>query len=442
MKPNIVFYFSDQQRWDTLGCYGQKLNVTPNLDRLAKEGVRFENAFTVQPVCGPARSCLQTGKYPTETGCFTNGRPLRNCKTIAQYFNENGYETAYVGKWHLASEKGGESYIQNGVPPEFQGGYKDYWMASDLLEFTSHGYNGFVFDKERQKVSFTGYRADCINNFAIDYIHGVSGEKPFFLFISQIEPHHQNDHNRYEGPDGSKELFKNYETPGDLEGLPGDYAENYPDYLGACHSLDYNVGRLVDTLKEKGLWDNTILFYTSDHGSHFRTRNSEYKRACHEGCLRIPMIAVGPGFRGGKVISELVSLMDIPTTLLDCAGISKPVDFHGDSLKALVNGTEEEWKQEVFVQISESQVGRAIRTQRYKYSVRADEDGWKNSGSATYYEDFLYDLEADPYEHNNLADSSQHLETRAALAEVLKRRMQEAGEEVPVILPKSSAPWA
>lgn len=104
-RPNIVFYFSDQQRWDTLGCYGQPLRVTPNLDALAANGTRYENAFTCQPVCGPARACLQTGRYATEVGCEINGRalPFGSVKTLAQSFNEAGYATAYVGKWHLAT---------------------------------------------------------------------------------------------------------------------------------------------------------------------------------------------------------------------------------------------------------------------------------------------------------------------------------------------------
>jgi arylsulfatase A-like enzyme len=103
-KPNIIFFFSDQQRWDTLGCYGQKLPLTPNLDRMAAEGVRFEFAFTCQPVCGPARSCLQTGKYATQTGCFRNniGLPTDE-KTIAHWLSDGGYEVGYLGKWHLAS---------------------------------------------------------------------------------------------------------------------------------------------------------------------------------------------------------------------------------------------------------------------------------------------------------------------------------------------------
>lgn len=434
-RPNIIFYFSDQQRWDTLGCYGQKLPVTPNLDRLAAEGTRFENAFTCQPVCGPARACLQSGKYATETGCFTNARSLPlGIKTLADYFNEAGYDTAYVGKWHLASDRHENLYGTSAVPVERRGGYQ-YWMAADVLECTSHGYNGYVFDGNGKKVEFIGYRADCINNYAVDYIHNHKGKKPFFLFLSQIEPHHQNDRKRFEGPDGSKERFREFEVPGDLEGTAGDWKENYPDYLGCCHSLDENVGRLIDTLKEKGEWKNTILIYSSDHGSHFCTRNKEYKRSCHESSIRIPMIAYGPGFMGGKTVSELVSLMDIPATLLDCAGVEKPEEFRGNSLLKLTAGTFGEWPEEVFLQISENHVGRAIRTKDWKYSVRAEANGWEDMGSKVYYEDFLYDLNADPYEKKNLVEATGCLEVRAQLAERLKMRMREAGEDIPLILP-------
>lgn len=438
MKPNIVFYFSDQQRWDTLGCYGQKLDVTPNLDMLAKEGVLFSNAFTCQPVCGPARACLQTGKYATETGCYRNAVPLPlGIPTLADYFNAAGYDTAYVGKWHLASgDREGDPKNETGpVPVERRGGYKDYWMASDVLEFTSHGYNGYMHDIEGKKTYFTGYRPDCVNNYAIDYIHGRKSENPFFLFISQIEPHHQNDHNRFEGPDGSKERFADFEIPGDLEGTAGNWRENYPDYLGQCRSLDYNVGRLIDTLKTAGVWDNTILFYTSDHGSHFCTRNSEYKRSCHDGCTHIPMVAAGGCFKGGKIIDDMVSLIDIPVTLLDCAGIERPGDFKGDSLKKLAETGNEGRKKHVFMQISESQVGRAVRTRDFKYSVRAIADGWKDSGADIYYEDFLYDLRNDPYEKINLVSDPAYESERRKLKTLLVSSMEEAGEAAPQILP-------
>jgi len=436
-RPNIIFYFSDQQRWDTMGCYGQKLDVTPNLDRIAGEGVRFENAFTCQPVCGPARSCLQTGLYATQTGCYRNGIALRtDADTIAKRLNAAGYDTAYVGKWHLASGDAGSSeYLNAGIPPERRGGYQDYWMASDILEFTSHGYNGYLHDGDGKRRDFVGYRVDCVNNFAVDFIRNHDGEKPFFLFVSQIEPHHQNDMNRYEGPDGSKERFNNYEVPGDLEGTGGDWRENYPDYLGCCASLDYNIGRMFDTLRDKGIAEDTVFIYTSDHGSHFRTRNDEYKRACHDGCVRIPMIIQGPGFSGGKVVDELVSLINIPSTILDCAGLTPPEHFQGKPLGALAAGSAAEWEDCVFIQISESQVGRCVRTSKWKYSVRAKAEGWKESCADVYYEDYLYDLTADPHERNNLIADPGYAETRRELAELLLQKMEEAGERRPQIVP-------
>lgn len=441
-KPNIVFYFSDQQRWDTMGCYGQKLNVTPNLDKLAKEGTRFANAYTCQPVCGPARACLQSGKYATETGCYRNDIELPlDIRTLADCFNDGGYETAYVGKWHLASNYNKNLlYGTKAVPKERRGGYRDYWMAADVLECTSHGYNGFVFDGDNNKHEFIGYRADCINNYAIDYLHNRKTDKPFFLFISQIEPHHQNDHNRFEGPDGSKELFKDYEVPGDLVGTKGDWRENFPDYLGQCHALDANVGRLVDTLKDQGVWDNTVLIYTADHGSHFCTRNKEYKRSCHDGCTHLPMIITGPGFEGGKVVDELVSLLDIPRTLLDIAGIEAPSDFRRGSLKQLVEGKAKNWPDSVFMQISESQVGRAIRTNDYKYSVRANAHRWNDSESDTYYEDYLYDLKNDPYERKNLVDDPKFKDIRAMLEVQLKKYIKEVENKTPEILPYDKMP--
>lgn len=442
-RPNIIFYFSDQQRWDTLGCYGQQLPVTPNLDRVAAEGVKFEYAFTCQPVCGPARACLQTGRYATEVGCYRNAQALpENIDTIADYFNQAGYETAYVGKWHLASNRESyfappdeENFEKRAIPKERRGGYRDYWMAADVLEATSHGYNGYVFGKENEKHNFIGYRADAINNYAIEYLHQYNGENPFFLFVSQIEPHHQNDRGIFEGPDGSKKKFGDFKTPFDMVKGVGDWEKNYPDYLGQCHSLDENVGRLIDTLKEYELWDNTILFYTSDHGCHFCTRNNEYKRSCHEASIRVPLLAVGGPFKGGRTISNLVSLIDLPVTLLDCAGIARPKHFQGHSLKTLVDGTIKEWNDCVFLQISESEVGRAIRTKKWKYEISAQLDGWKNAGAKVYYETLLYDLEEDPAEKNNLASDIQYEKIRKELAEQMKKCMAEAGEEIPIILP-------
>jgi len=448
-RPNIIFIFSDQQRWDTVGCYGQPLDTMPSLDRMAAEGVRFEYAFTCQPVCGPARASIQTGKYAAEVGCFRNDIALPlNEKTIAHYLSDAGYEVGYIGKWHLASNYSGGrapegqvsvNYRDKPVPLERRSGYKDFWLASDVLEFTSHSYDGHMFDSDMNRREFPQrrYRVDAQTDWVLEYLQTRTGEKPFFLFDSYIEPHHQNDHRHYEGPHGSKERFKNFVAPGDLIDMEGDWQEEYPDYLGCINSLDQNVGRIRNELEKLGIADNTLIIYTSDHGSHFRTRNSEYKRSCHEGCIRIPMIAYGPGFKGGKVISELVSLIDIAPTILTAGGVQSPEYMRGRALQQLVDGTVNDWPQEVFAQISESHCGRAIRTKKWKYSVQAPNKGGNVRDSEVYVEDFLYDLESDPHEQTNLVEDSRYVDIRAELENILKRRMVEAGEKEPEIRQKN-----
>lgn len=418
-RPNIIFYFSDQQRADSAGCYGQKLPVTPNLDKIAEEGTLFENAFTCQPVCGPMRACLQSGVYASQNGCYRNDIALPlDCKTIAHYLKEAGYDTAYVGKWHLASDKN-NNYKTKAVPVERRGGY-DYWRASDILEFTSHGYNGYVYDENNNRLDFKGYRADRINDYAVEYLKNQKHEKPFFMFISQLEPHHQNDRLRFEAPKGASKNFRNYETPGDLKGMLGDWKLMYPSYLACCNRVDQNFGKLIQALKDEGLYENTVVIYTSDHGCHFRTRNFEYKRSCHEASTKVPLVITGGAFTGGGKVSDLVSLIDLPATVLDIAGVEIPEHFEGKSLQDLKG------HESVFMQISESQIGRAVRTDRWKYSVSA-----KNADCAfapKYTEDFLYDLDNDPYEKNNLIEDPEYKDVKKELREILLEYMKKINE--------------
>lgn len=423
---NILFIFSDQQRQDTMGVYGQKLNVTPNLDALAEKGTVFENSFTAQPVCGPARSCLQTGIYPTELGTFINGVSLpTDIKTVAEYLNEKGYETAYVGKWHLASDDGKEEYIYRGVPQEKRGGYKDYWKASDVLEFTSHGYDGYVFDEEMNKVEFEGYRADKITDFALEYLDKKNSKAPFFMFISYIEPHHQNDRKIYEGPKDSKEKFKDFELPEDIVRLGyGDSRENYADYLGCCNSIDMNVGRLIKKLKEKNLLDETVIIYTSDHGCHFKTRNrdlkkpgaDDYKRSPNDCVIKTPLIISGLDYLKKQREKTFISLIDLPPTILEIAGYKEYGKMQGKTIAQRIN----ENNKSVFIQISESFVGRALRTEEYLYCVYAPEKNpWKDKNSNEYQELYLYDLKNDPLELKNLVNDQKYAKEKEKLKKIL-----------------------
>ncbi len=449
MAYNILFYFSDQQRWDTCGCYGQPLNITPNLDALATRGVRFANAFTPQPVCGPCRAVFQTGRYATDTGCFRNNIMLPpNTKTLAMYLEEAGYETAYVGKWHLASHGGQDmppaiDHTITAIPRELRGGYSGYWRAADVLEFTSHGYDGYVFDENNNRIDFQGYRADCINDMALEFFDRYTGEKPFFLMVSQIEPHHQNDRGHYEGPLGSRERFANFVLPPDLAALGGNAAEEYPDYLGQCASLDENLGRMVETLREKGLYDNTILIYVSDHGSHFQTRNrdahlcggDDYKRTGHDAALHVPLVISGGAFTGGRVVEELVSTESLPKTILAMAGVDVGNRMIGENLLDVAQGRTAGRKNQVFAQISESRVGRCIRTPEYLYAIYAPGlNGGDYPTSDTYADDYLYDMQSDPHQLRNVVEEPAYSEIKQTLREALLDWLQEAEGTRPQIV--------
>ncbi|GFZ88843.1 acetylglucosamine-6-sulfatase [Paenibacillus marchantiophytorum] len=419
-RPNVIVFFTDQQRWDTSGLHGNPLGLMPNFDRMAMHGAHLTQSFTCQPVCGPARSCLQSGKYATTTGCFANGIPLpADTKTMAHYFNEAGYETGYIGKWHLAGEEP--------VPVDKRGGYKE-WLAADVLEFSSDSYDTVLYNNENKAVKLPGYRVDAMTDAAIRYIDRHQ-EDPFFLFVSFLEPHHQNHRDDYPAPDGYQERYTGAWIPPDLAALGGSTFQHIAGYYGMVKRLDEALGRVLDALKSLQLDENTIVLFTSDHGNHFKTRNGEYKRSGHDASIRVPTAITGPGFFGGRQIRELVSLIDLPPTLLDAAGIPVPEDMQGRSILPLVKGIAEGWPEEVFVQISETQVGRVVRTRRWKYGVTApDKDGFAEPGSNHYVESYLYDLQSDPYELTNLIGIASHRAVCDVMQTRLLNRMQQAGE--------------
>ena len=456
--PNVVVFFTDQQRWDASSLHGNPLDIMPNFDRLARGGTHLANSFTCQPVCGPARACLQSGLYPTTTGCFKNGIPLPpGTKALGHYFTDAGYRTGYIGKWHLG-ERGHQA-----VRTDYRGGYQ-YWLAANALELCSDSYRTVMYDNECNEVRLPGYRVDALTDAAIRFIaggHGVASPKlpvaseeavftrnwqpttgnspPFFLFLSYLEPHHQNHLDDYPPPDGYRERYAGRWTPPDLATLGGSAHRHLGGYWGMIKRLDEALGRLVDALKSMGILDNTIILFTSDHGCHFRTRNAEYKRSCHESSIRVPTMLCGPGFKSGGQITELISLVDLPPTLLDAAGIAVPKAMQGRSILPLIRRQPVDWPKEMFVQISESQVGRAIRTGRWKYGVTApDVPGNSAPGADRYVEEYLYDLQADPYELANLVG----LESHRALCDELRRRlisrMVQAGEQAPTIDPAPS----
>lgn len=435
-RPNVILIISDQFRWDCLGGNGlNPLNLTPNLDVMASEGVNFANAITNQPVCAPSRACLFTSLYPNRHGVWRNGIALpTQLPTLANVFRQAGYTANYIGKWHL-----GLPGVPGAVAPEYRGGFADFWEGCNELELTSHPYEGVIWDGDGRPIQFEDeYRVDFLTGRVIRFLQ-EKARTPFFLVISYLEPHFQNDCNCFVAPNGYADRCRNSFVPADLKFFPGDWASQLPDYYGCIARVDENVGKLRNEIARLALSQSTILAFVSDHGCHFRTRNAEYKRSGHEASIHIPVVMAGPGFHRSLSIKELVSQIDVAPTLLDACRITPPASFQGRSAMPLLARQVDGWPSEVFVQISESMTGRVLRTPEWAYVV-AQPDGKSQASSSQYEEYQLYNLYSDPHELVNLAGRRETREISSVLRERLRRKMREAGEEIAEIKPKPLYP--
>jgi arylsulfatase A-like enzyme len=453
-KPNVIVYIADQFRGDFIGANGlNPMGVTPNLDAVAHRGVCMQNAVTNQPLCTPSRACLFTGMYATETGMWKlpPGVTLnRNLPTLATVLRSNGYSANYVGKWHLGPINPQTREGLGFVKTEDRGGFLDLWQASNVLELTSHPYHGTIWDGDGKEMHFKNiYRVSYLTDLTVRFLK-QRHEKPFLLVISQLEPHFQNDANAFVPPKGYIDRYQNPFAPKDLRSFPGDWQKQLPGYYGDIKSIDESIGTIMKTLAEAGLEDDTIFLFISDHGCHFRTRNTEYKRSPHESSIHIPMIMQGPGLNQSRMVREVVSMVDVTPTLLDAAGVPVPASMKGRSFLPLIKSAEgrKKWRNETFVQISESMVARALRTDEWSYCVvDPTGDGGRDPNSMHYQEYQMYNLAADPHQLVNLAgrqdppelvhfDGGRPLpEVAAHLRERLIARMVEAGEAAPQITP-------
>ena len=421
MKNTIVF-FTDQQRGDTLGANGNPSGLTPNLDYYGAKGINFRNAFTPQPVCGPARSVMQTGKFATKTGCFRNKIPLDPSEwTIAKTLGANDIQTAYFGKWHLGNPDSFGSVIK-----AERGGYES-WLAANLLEFVSNSYDTRLYDSNNEEVRLPGYRVDAVVDAAIRYVY-ENQNKPFFIFISLLEPHHQNHLDNYPAPHGYEERYRNSWIPLDLQALGGSTYMHLPGYYGMIKRIDEAYGRLIDVLTSLNLFESTNVIFTSDHGNQFKTRNDEYKRTPHDSATHIPLVCTGGDFLISRTVRQIVSLVDIVPTILDLHQLNIPEDLHGKSLLPLCYETHPSWNNAALIQISETQIGRAVRTEKWLYGVTGNGDPWNDSAASLYTGTYLYDLQADSAQLHNLINYRSHIPVQQELRLLLKELMIQADE--------------
>ncbi|HEU5339820.1 sulfatase-like hydrolase/transferase, partial [Edaphobacter sp.] len=432
-QPNIILFLSDQFRWDFLGANGLNGSTrTPNLDALAANGKNFTHAVTNQPVCAPSRSVLMTSRYATETGVWRNGLPMtQSLPTLAGELRKAGYTSNLIGKWHLSPHTAAEGGGPGAVRPEWRGGFLDLWEGANELEHTSHPYYGTIYDNDGKEITYKDeYRVDFITDRAERFLRQKQ-EKPFFLFVSQLEPHQQNDMgNNIIGPKGSTERFANSYVPHDLRNLPGNWQQELPDYYGAVQSIDNSVGRIMRVLEEESLAANTVFIFMSDHGCHFETRNAEYKRSVHNASTRVPLLFHGPGFENAQQISQMVGIIDIAPTLLEIAGAPIPSGMKGKSLLPLIRDAKAraDWPNQQLIQISEAMTGRAIRTPEWTYCV-AEITGTTNQPAAPIYQEYqMYDQRNDPAEQTNLAGRKEYRKQANALREDLLKLLANAGE--------------
>jgi len=431
-RPNVIVYIADQFRADFVGANGANpATKTPNLDAMAARGTNFTGAICNQPVCSPSRSVLMTGRYATETGVWHNATNIDpTLPTLAGELRKAGYSANLIGKWHLApgteAEGGGRGYVK----PEFRGGFLDMWEGANEFEWTTHPYEGTIFDRDGKEITFKDeYRVDFVTDRAERFLK-EKHDRPFLLYISQLEPHFQNDEKRFIGPKGSAERFHDPFVPNDLKPLPGNWQSQLPDYYGCVEAIDKSVGRLMQVLEEQKLMDDTIVVFTSDHGCHFMTRNEEYKRSPHNSSIRVPLIVQGPGFNNAASLPEIVGNINVMPTLLEAAGVAVPASVKGKSFLGLATKPEarKAWPNKELVQISEAMTARALRTKDWTYCV-IDAAGRRSERFSDKYVEYqMYSQAGDPFEQVNLAGRKEFKDKAAELREELKGMMAAAGE--------------
>ena len=408
------------------------MGLTPNLDNMANRGVVFRNAIANQPVCAPARASIFTSQYPSKHGVWKNGIGMAtNATTLATELRTAGYSANYIGKWHLAPAP-----ATGPVAPENRGGFLNLWEAANVLEHTSHPYEGDLFDGDGRPLHFSGvYRTDFMTARAREFLKRA--QSPFLLVLSYLEVHHQNDLDAFVPPKEYAGRYKNPFVPRDLRSLPGSWPSQLSDYYGCVAKMDETVGTIRSSLKQNGLDGNTIVAFMSDHACHFKTRNTEYKRSPHESSIHIPLIIEGPGFNRSMQIPELVGQVDLTPSLLDAAGVRAPASMQGRSFLPLLDRRTEGWRNEVYFEMSEFITGRGLRTPEWTYAVAMPKRrGWKPVPSSDeYIEYMMYDLAADPYQHVNLAGRTEARESAEDLRRRLLARIVEAGEASPRIEP-------
>jgi len=429
-RPNVVVVLCDQMRREAMSCAGDPNVSTPNLDRLAREGVRFTNANSTYPICVPARLSFVTGEHAHTRHAHHIWRMSPAERTFAHELGDAGYETAYVGKWHLADVS-----QDRPVPPELQGGF-DYWRGFELKN--SPFETAYYADDDPTPRPIEGYQTDGLFDLGFEFLDARTSRDPFCLTVS-VEPPHPPfiapEEYLAEWEDRDLELRENVPYPDD-DALPGQYSrwgdpteateELYerPGYFGdtlldemrgyyaMIENLDDNVGRLLDELDARGIREETAVVFISDHGEMMGSHGLMAKQHPYEESVGIPFIVSYPGggIDDGRTIAAPTCTEDWYPTILGLAGIDAP-EKPGVDLTPLIRGEQPslsragvllEFVREIRPNMPyHEETWRAFRTERYKYTVKGD----RVQGAEPWQ---LFDLREDPYEQHNLIGDPDH----------------------------------
>ncbi|MDX2267787.1 MAG: sulfatase [Bryobacter sp.] len=458
-RPNILYIMSDDHASHAISAYGSRINQTANIDRIAKEGVRMENCFCTNSICTPSRAAILTGQYSHKNGVYTLADPIDPARNhVAKELQKGGYQTAMIGKWHLATN-----------PTGF-----DFWR---ILPGQGAYYDPVFLHQDGSRKKHEGYCTDLIGDFTLDWLKNRNPAKPFFLMSHHKAPHRAwqpapkyqdwlkdvtipEPDNLYDNWNGKAETVRNLRmrvgqdsTKTDLKvdpplGLEGDalrkwaYQLYIKDYLRCVRSVDDNVGRVLDFLDNNNLRENTLIMYSSDQGFFLGDHGWYDKRMMYEEALRMPFLARLPGaIPAGSVRREMLLNIDFAPTFLDFAGLAKAPEMQGESARTVLGGkAPRNWRKSMYYRYWMHNDGShrvpahyGIRTDRYKliyfYNKALGMKGAHPPDTSPEWE--FYDLQADPREMRNAIDEKKYAKTIANLKQELAK-LQSKYEDTPV----------
>ena len=422
LRPNIVFVLVDDLRWDELGCTGHPFVRTPNIDRIASEGVRFRNAFCSTPLCSPVRACLLTGLHTHHHGILDNtnrSQQSHQLKTFPLALQQSGYNTAYVGKWHMGND--------DSARPGF-----DYWVS---MKGQGTSFDP-VLNINGNRQTFTGHTTDVLNAQAVRFLKQPR-QRPFCLYIAHKALHpeltqrddgsitdpkaarfipterhrklYSNEAiprrlNVIDLPDDKPALSRRIDSVEPLDRTTGTSDETVRDRLRMLAAVDEGVGMLLTELERTNELANTVFVFTSDHGYWYGEHGlSVERRLAYEEGIRVPLLIRYPAsIQPGSTIDRFAMSIDLAPTLLQMSNVAPTIPMDGRSLVPLLKGEPTpDWRTSFLIQYNTDTVFprvfkmgyRAIRTERWKYIQYLDLDQM----------DELYDLLRDPYEMQNVA---------------------------------------